>query len=90
VVRIPVFAATPLCAGGIDPGARAAIVSGVHHLSAAAAGGDGFGQGEIKNDECQNPNDERIPNDSIPKPASADTTSFGIWISSFFPESFRG
>ena len=28
-------------------GARAAIVSGVHHLSAAAAGGDGLGQGEI-------------------------------------------
>jgi len=36
--------------GGIDPGACPAIVSGVHHLSAAAAGGDGFGQDEVKND----------------------------------------
>jgi len=41
------FAATPLRTGGIDPGARAAVVSGVHHLSAVAAGGDGFGQAEI-------------------------------------------
>ena len=40
VVRHPIFAAT-------HAGARAAIVSGVHHLSAAAAGGDGVGQGEI-------------------------------------------
>ena len=40
-VRHPVFAAT-------HAGARAATVFGVHYLSAAAAGGDGVGQGEVK------------------------------------------
>ena len=41
VVRDSIFAAA-------HAGARAAIVSGLNHLSAAAAGGDGLGQGEVK------------------------------------------
>ena len=40
-----------------NPGARAAIVSGLDHLSAAAAGGAGLGQGEVGNDQFLNPND---------------------------------
>jgi hypothetical protein len=90
VVRDSIFTAALLRATGTDPGARTAIISGVHHLSATAAGGDGFGQGEVKNDQFLNPNDQVIPNDSISKPAGTRSAFLVIWAWSFFPESFRG
>jgi hypothetical protein len=54
VVRDPVFAAT-------HAGARAAVVFGVHPLSAIAAGVDGLGQGEVKMTDFQIRMTQEIP-----------------------------